>query len=36
MKELDVMREQELVRFEMEGAEIVVRLAGDREKPGDR
>ena len=27
------MREPELVRFEIEGAELAVRLAGDREKP---
>lgn len=27
------MREPELVRFETEGAEMAVRLAGDREKP---
>src|SRR5687768_18190504 len=27
------MRKPELVRFEIEGAEMAVRLAGDREKP---
>src|SRR5687768_4859950 len=27
------MREPERVRFEIEGAEMAVRLAGDREKP---
>ena len=32
MKELFVMRESEQVKFENEGAEMAVRLAGDREK----
>jgi hypothetical protein len=32
-KEPGAMREPELVRFEIEGAELAVRLAGDREKP---
>jgi pimeloyl-ACP methyl ester carboxylesterase len=27
------MRKSEVVRFEIEGAEMAVRLAGDREKP---
>jgi pimeloyl-ACP methyl ester carboxylesterase len=27
------MSEPELVRFEIEGADLAVRLAGDREKP---
>lgn len=32
-KEPDAMRKPELVRFEIEDAELAVRLAGDREKP---
>jgi pimeloyl-ACP methyl ester carboxylesterase len=33
MEESGAMRKPELVRFEIEGAEMAVRLAGDREKP---
>ena len=32
-KEPSAMKKLELVRFEIEGAEMAVRLAGDREKP---